>query len=105
MVWEAQLDRGRVTVKAAHGEHRVLAVFKLMDAASPRARSVLSALGCCRKEWRIYPATGYPALAIVPMASTRLLESVVSDFEAQLERVGISGTPASVRDTPQERAL
>lgn len=51
------------------------------------------------------PSTGYPTLAVVPIAHIRRLEHVVPDFEALCDRVGLIATHASLPDTPRERDL
>lgn len=100
-----QLGRARLIVRAVAGERSLFFVVQLMEPALPRAGCVLTAFGCSRMKWRMDPSTGYPTLAVVPIAHIRRLEHVVPDFEALCDRVGLMATHASLPDTPRERDL
>ena len=100
-----RLGLARLVIRAVDGERRDLVVVQLLEAADARDGCVLTDFGCARHKWEMDPATGFPALALVPTTNLQRLEHVVPDFEDLCDRLGLYATPATVPDTPQELPL
>jgi len=97
------LGLARLLVRAVDGRRREFVIVQCLEDAVPRPECVLTRFKCQRKKWVIDPASGFPALAYVPLADVMRLEHVVPDFEDLAERWGMTATPTTVPESRRER--
>jgi len=97
------LGLARLLVHAVDGRRCDIVVVQRLEDADARPGCVLTSLNCRRKRWVINHGTGFPELSLVPLENVLRLEHVVPDFEDLAERWGMTATPTTVPDSPQER--
>jgi len=97
------LGLARLLLHAVDGRCCDIVVVQRLEDADARPGCVLTSLNCRRKRWVINHDTGFPELSLVPLANVLRLEHVVPDFEDLAERWGMTATPTTVPDSPQER--
>jgi len=98
-----QLGLARLLIRAVDGRRHDSVVVQRLENADARPGCVLTAFRCNRKKWVMDSTTGFPELALVPLADVQRLEHVVPDFEDLAERWGMTATPTTVPESPRER--
>jgi len=102
---QPSLGLARLLIRAVDGVRCDLVVVQLLEDAAARRGCVLTEFGCGRRRWKMHPTTGFPSIAVVPLARLQRLEHVVPDFEDLCDRLGLYATPATVPDSPHELHL